>query len=463
MQIQPKPFLNGMKYRNKAIGVERRRNMSKVILENGTPFPKYVEYSDIDSAFFDWVDNGLEVTYNGKKLPTYKLFSNQKLSEYSQTWSNLDDTGNIIMNFKTITRENNPQHGENQGGNYNIPGNRFYPMFMVPVLQENGSEAYSVYSMRQPLSVNFIYTVSIICNKYELLNSFNELIQYNFSALEKYIFPNGHPMPMTLENVTDESEYNIDDRKYYAQSFQIKLMGYIIRKEDFKVSDIPSRFSVRLKDSDEKKKYNRKVSTDTWLGEATVMTSINEDENKSNVIDNELSKSDAYELGIDIDNSSCNLIESGEKTPKKYIKPSVEVEEEYEEVCPPNDNPYYNKHVKIYIDYPYCEDKTVIFIVDSIVEVNSIETENIKEFTIYINDKEVNLEDEIKFSPNDEIKITVKMEDEYKGGKIKIEGIDPTVKFDRRTRYVTEDDDGIDDKVSLEELYISSEKENEEK
>ena len=55
------------------------------------------------------------------------------------------------------------------------------------------------------------------------------------------------------------------------------------------------------------------------------------------------------------------------------------------------------------------------------------------------------------------------MEDEYNGGKIKIEGIDPTVKFDRRTRYVTEDDDGIDDKVSLEELYISSEKENEEK
>ena len=81
MQIQPKPFLNGMKYRNKAIGVERRRNMSKVILENGTPFPKYVEYSDIDSAFFDWVDKDLEVTYNGKKLPTYKLFSNQKLSE----------------------------------------------------------------------------------------------------------------------------------------------------------------------------------------------------------------------------------------------------------------------------------------------------------------------------------------------------------------------------------------------
>ena len=114
--IQPKPYIDRLRLRNHAVGTERRRNMSKIILENQTYFPKPVLHEDIDKAFFEWVDKKIEVIYNGKRLPTYKLFSNQKLSEYSQTWSNLDDTGNIIMNFKTITRENNPQHGESQGG-----------------------------------------------------------------------------------------------------------------------------------------------------------------------------------------------------------------------------------------------------------------------------------------------------------------------------------------------------------
>ena len=153
MLIQPKPYLDRLRHRNHAFGTERRRNMSKIILENQTFFPKPVTYEDIDRTFFEWVDKKLEVVYDGKRLPTYKLFSNQKLSEYSQTWQNLDDTGNIIMNFKTITRENNPQHGESQGGNYNVPGNRDYPMFYVPVLQENGERRHDPHQPAQHFRV----------------------------------------------------------------------------------------------------------------------------------------------------------------------------------------------------------------------------------------------------------------------------------------------------------------------
>ena len=283
--IQPKPYLDRLRLRNHAQGIERRRNMSKLILEKGTPLPKPIEYEDIDKAFFDWVDKKLDVIYDGKKLPTYKLFSNQKISEYSQTWSNLDDTGNIIMNFKTITRENNPQFGENQGGNYNIPGKRDYPMFCVPVLQENGEEAYDLYTMKQPLSVNFIYTVSIICNKYELLNKFNEMIQYEFSALECYISPNDHPMPMVIESINDESEYSIDDRKYYAQTYNIKLMGYIIRKEDFNVTKIPSRFKITLNTDDKSKKYKKIAKNDNWLGDLENQTTINKEVEPYTTID----------------------------------------------------------------------------------------------------------------------------------------------------------------------------------
>ena len=43
------------------------------------------------------------------------------LNEYAQTWQHLDETGNLLLNFKTINRENNPKQGQNQGNNFNIP------------------------------------------------------------------------------------------------------------------------------------------------------------------------------------------------------------------------------------------------------------------------------------------------------------------------------------------------------
>ena len=122
--IQPKPFLDKFKLRKISYGVERRRNMSKMILEKGTPFPKAIEYSDIDNSMFKWVEDHIQIVYDGKRLPTYKLYSTQRLSEYLQEWDKQDETGNPIINFLTITRDNNPQRGESQGNYFNIPGHK---------------------------------------------------------------------------------------------------------------------------------------------------------------------------------------------------------------------------------------------------------------------------------------------------------------------------------------------------
>ena len=56
-------------------------------------------------------------------------------------------------------------------------------MFIIPTLQENGIEAYEKHTMKQPISVNLNYTINLVCNKYELLNRFNELVHYEFSGL----------------------------------------------------------------------------------------------------------------------------------------------------------------------------------------------------------------------------------------------------------------------------------------
>lgn len=443
--IQPKPYMDRLRLRNHAIGKERRKNLSKIILEKNTPFPKPVEYEDIDKAFFDWVDKKLDITYDGKKLPTYKLFSNQKISEYSQTWSNLDDTGNIIMNFKTITRENNPQHGESQGGNYNVPGNRDYPMFCVPVLQENGEEAYDLYTMKQPLSVNFMYTVSVICNKYEILNSFNQAIQYEFSALEAYIAPNDHYMPMMIENINDESEYSIDDRKYYAQAYSIKVLAYIIRKEDFKVTKIPSRFSVRLLGTEKAHKYNKVKRDNNWFGELENTQTPSVNKNCNSVVEGtQLPK--AFTLSA-FENCE-NPLEINDCLPPK---PHIRIEEEVPECCNPKEDPYAHKKIKLIAEFPYCEEHETKFTMDCTMDVDSLVIHNVHDYVVKINGIIEIFDDELTLKPGDVIEINISREDDFKDSSFTIVGTDPDTVIDTRIDYESE----LDAPAEEEDIYVN--------
>ena len=60
------------------------------------------------------------------------------------------------------------------------------------------------------------------------LNKINRKMLTSFSSLEKYIRVNGHPIPLILDSIGDESVIsNIDERKYYVQLFTIKMLGYL--------------------------------------------------------------------------------------------------------------------------------------------------------------------------------------------------------------------------------------------
>ena len=184
--------------RNHSIGKERRLNLTKQTLDKTIHFPKSVSYEDIDNCVFDWLNKDLYFEYDGIKYPTYKLFTNQRIGEYGQMWQKLDDKGNLEVNFKTLTREPNPQKGDNQGGNMNIPGYRDYPIFEVMVTDENGYDHKEIYCMKQPSSIDLLYTVSVVTSSYRALNLFNERIQIEFNSIQKYIFPNGFAMPLTI-------------------------------------------------------------------------------------------------------------------------------------------------------------------------------------------------------------------------------------------------------------------------
>ena len=120
---------NYLQLREGAVGKERRIELMKDILSNGTFIPKTVVYDDIDADFKRWADEELRIISDeGTVFPTMTLYSNQRFSEYSQSWKYTDSNNNLLLNFKTVNRENNPQYGKIQAGLWNIPGERFYTM-----------------------------------------------------------------------------------------------------------------------------------------------------------------------------------------------------------------------------------------------------------------------------------------------------------------------------------------------
>ena len=439
MLLQPKPYLDKLKLRHHSYGVEKRRNMSKLILEHGTPFPKAIEYSDIDETFYEWVKEHINIAYDGKRLPVYKLYSTQRLSEYLQTWNEQDEVGNPIINFLTITRENNPQKGENQGNYFNIPGHKDFAIWYVPVLQENGTEALDKYTMKQPFQVNFLYSVSIISNKMEIINEVNELMHYEFSSIDCYISPNEHPMSMTLEDVSDNSEYAIDDRKYYSQTYKIKVRGYIIRKEDYKVERIPSRVLMPWRDSDAsgivhlRGKNRRKEDRVTFIEET-----FNE----------------GYQFKIDTiknDNENCLV---------PQMIPTEKPSEIYEETSGNNDccgeepKKYYNKVIKVIMNFDCVLE--LEFEIDKDMVLESVETKNVFDFKLLVNGELMNLENDVKFINGDNIMVRISRDDIEKASEVTLVGYDPEVAIDSVLPEVA-----IDEPIDEEHILINPSEENE--
>ena len=113
-------YKNSIQLRTESVGDERRYEMLSDILKGGTFLPKTVVYKDIDEAFKKFVEEKLHfVSDEGKELPTMVLYSNQRFSEYTQSWQYTDENKNLILNFKTVSRENNPQYGKIQSGLWN--------------------------------------------------------------------------------------------------------------------------------------------------------------------------------------------------------------------------------------------------------------------------------------------------------------------------------------------------------
>jgi len=228
----PKGFIKKVKFINQNVGPEKRQDYLDDIDYKGSYLPKSVGYEDIDRTFIEFVDKEMIISIDGESVPVLFL-TIQRWAEFSKTWTFSDKFKNTKMPFITIVRKPDIQVGTNQAGIWNIPGKQLYTYIKVPTFID-GRKGMDTYKIPQPTSVDVTYEVRFFCNRMKDLNMFNRKSQLTFQSRQYYINVNGHPMPIHLENIGDESQINdFDRRRFYVQNFEMKVLGYILDEDDY--------------------------------------------------------------------------------------------------------------------------------------------------------------------------------------------------------------------------------------
>jgi hypothetical protein len=236
----PKNYRKDLKITPHKQGFEQRQSILNDIANKGTYLPKGILHEDMDSEMINYITNDIDLTLAGEKVPVLFLTA-QRWGEFSKTWQYSDIDKNIKLPFITIVRKPDAQQGTNYAGSFNIPGRPTFTYMKIPTWDGN-RKGYDVYKIPQPISVDIMYEVRLFCNRMRDLNVMNRKMLTSFSSLEKYIRVNGHPIPLILDSIGDESQItNLDERKYYVQLFTIKMMGYLLDEDDFVVTPAVSR------------------------------------------------------------------------------------------------------------------------------------------------------------------------------------------------------------------------------
>jgi hypothetical protein len=230
----PKGFRTNININQGKVGPERRQEILDDISDKGTFLPRGVSEEDMDETFIDFLNTDLSITIDGEKIPVLFL-TIQRWSEFTKTWKFTDKYKDIQVPFITIVRQPDIQVGQNQAGNYNIAGNRTYTYMKVPTW-DGIRKGMDLYKIPQPTSVDITYEVRIFTNRMRDLNKFNSTVHKKFQSRQAYINVKGHPMPVHLENISDESNIEtFEDRRFYVQLFEMKLLGYLLDEDDFEI------------------------------------------------------------------------------------------------------------------------------------------------------------------------------------------------------------------------------------
>jgi len=219
----------------------RREELLEKINKDGTYLPKSLLHADLDRGFLDFVKDELKVVVEGKTIPTVDIIvTTQNWANFTETWNFQNIDKNAEPPFITTIRNPEVKFGTNPSLLYNIPNRRQYFYAQVPTWdgQRNGMD---VYTIPQPVPVDITYSVKIICNRMRELNKLNQTILEKFASRQAYAVIKGHYIPIVMGNITDESVMDVEKRKYYIQSYEFTMLGFLIDEDEFEVSPAITR------------------------------------------------------------------------------------------------------------------------------------------------------------------------------------------------------------------------------
>jgi len=239
----------------------RRQELVDKINEHGTYLPKSILHADLDGGFLSFVKNDLKTVVDGKTIPMIDiLMTTQNWSQFTETWNFQNIDKNAEPPFITVVRIPEVKYGTNPAIIYNIPNRKQYFYAQVPTW-DGQRQGMDIYKIPQPIPVDISYTVKIVCNRMRELNEFNKNILGMFASRQAYTVIKGHYIPVIMGNISDESVTEIEKRKYYIQSYEFTVLGFLINEDEFEVSPAITRVLQVVEFEKEPRKRRVKVDT----------------------------------------------------------------------------------------------------------------------------------------------------------------------------------------------------------
>jgi hypothetical protein len=221
--------------------LSRREQLKEYINKDGTYLPKSVLHSDLDRGMLDFVKDSLTLVTAGKLVPMLDIIlTTQNWSQFTETWEFVDQDFNVKPPFITVVRQPEVKYGTNPSLQWTIPNRKEFYYATVPTWNGN-QEGMDIYKIPQPVPVDIVYNVRLICNRMRELNQFNKIVLQKFSSRQAYTFIKGQYVPIIMNGISDESVMDLDKRKYYVQNYEFQMLGYLIDEEEFEVKPAINR------------------------------------------------------------------------------------------------------------------------------------------------------------------------------------------------------------------------------
>tara|TARA_R110002153_G_scaffold80401_5_gene204480 strand:+ start:12202 stop:13242 length:1041 start_codon:yes stop_codon:yes gene_type:complete len=219
------------------------REWSEQFLEQNKQFlPRSIDFADLDSGFVGFVNDDLGFVLKGEKVPVHFL-TLQRWNEFTKLWPNTDKYKNLKIPFVSVVRRPNPETGTNPA-DFKIPVRKNFPYMQIPVWDGNRKGA-DIYGIPNPVGVDLTYTVRFFSFRMRELNKLHQKVLQTFASAQAYVNIKGHYFPILLESIGDESQVDdLEGKRFYVQTYEMKLQGYLVDEEEFDVKPAISRMFV---------------------------------------------------------------------------------------------------------------------------------------------------------------------------------------------------------------------------